>query len=98
MNTHTSYTPDPIDTSDVVLPEEIINLAERLAENTHEVWAQGRIDDGWIYGEQRDDVNKRHPCLVPYSDLSEKEKEYDRATAMETLKLILKLGFKLDKE
>lgn len=96
--TNTIYTPNPIDTSDVILPEEIMNLAEKLAENTHDVWALGRVNDGWTYGEQRDDTNKKHPCLIPYSELSESEKEYDRATAMETLKLILKLGFGIHRE
>lgn len=94
---NTTYTPNPIDTSDVILPEEIMNLAEKLAENTHDVWALGRVNDGWTYGEQRDDVNKKHPCLIEYSELSENEKEYDRATAIETLKLILKLGFRIEK-
>ena len=98
MDKSQTYTPAPIDTSDIILPEEIINLAEKLAENTHEVWSQGRINDGWTYGEQRDDTNKKHPCLIPYSELSENEKEYDRATAMETLKLILKLGFGIHRE
>lgn len=97
MNDKHAYTPSPIDTSDVILPEEILSLAERLAENTHEVWSQGRLNDGWTYGEKRDDINKKHPCLIPYSELSEGEKEYDRATAMETLKLIIKLGFKFEK-
>lgn len=95
MKNDSAYVPAPIDTSDVVLPEDILALAEKLAENTHEVWAQGRINDGWTYDEQRDDAGKKHPCLIPYSQLSESEKEYDRATALETLKLILKLGFSI---
>lgn len=92
---NSSYTPSPIDTSDVVLPADILELAERLAENTHEVWAKGRINDGWTYGETRDDLLKKHPCLIPYDELSESEKEYDRATALETLKLIVKLGYSI---
>lgn len=96
MDNKLTYVPKPIDTSDVILPENVLALAEKLAENTHEVWAQGRINDGWSYGEQRDDASKKHPCLIPYDELSESEKEYDRATAMETLKLIIKLGFEID--
>lgn len=91
-----NYTPSPIDTSDVTLPEDILSLAEKLAENTHEVWALGRVNDGWTYGEKRDDAAKKHPCLIPYDELPDSEKEYDRSTAMETLKLILKLGFKIE--
>jgi len=92
------YKPNPIDTSDIVLSEEILALAEKLAENTHEVWATGRINDGWTYGEQRDDSKKKHPCLIPYDELPESEKEYDRATALETLKLIIKLGYEIEKD
>jgi len=92
------YEPHVIDTSDVMVSSEIENLAELLARNTHEVWSQGRIRDGWTYGEKRDDTAKTHPCLVPYDQLPESEKEYDRHTSMETLKVILKLGFKIEKK
>ena len=91
------YTPKPIDTTEIELSQEIKELSELLAKNTHEVWSAGRIRDGWTYGEQRDDQKKHHPCLVPYEDLSESEKEYDRNTSLETLKLILKLGYKISK-
>ena len=64
-----------------------------MAKNVHEVWAQNRINDGWTYGSVRNDDKKQHPCLVPYEDLPEAEKEYDRATSQETIKLILKSGF-----
>lgn len=88
-----TYTPQPLDTSDVRLPNELEELVENMAKNVHEVWAQGRIEQGWTYGEERNDALKKHPCLVPYEDLPESEKEYDRNTAVSTLKLILKLGF-----
>lgn len=91
------YTPKPIDTSDVALPNNLEELAEKIAENVHEVWSAGRTADGWTYGEQRDDTNKKHPCLVQYSELTEDEKDYDRRTSQETIKLILKLGFKISK-
>lgn len=90
-----TYTPEPIDTTDVNLPEEMISLAEEIAKNVHEVWSAGRINDGWSYGERRDDIQKKHPCLVPYEELTEEEKDYDRRTSQETLKLILKLGFEI---
>ena len=90
------YTPSPVDISDVVLPKELDALVESIAKNVHDVWAQGRISDGWKYGKHRDDKNKLHPCLVPYEELPEGEKEYDRKTAVGTLKLIIKLGFKID--
>lgn len=89
------YTPTPISTDDVELPQELIDLSERIAQNVHDVWAAGRIADGWCYGPQRDDLKKTHPCLIPYTELSEDEKEYDRRTSEETIRLILKMGFKI---
>ena len=93
-----NYVPQPVDISDVLLPEELDELVEKLAENVHEVWAQSRMEQGWTYGTQRDDNLKHHPCLVPYDELPEVEKAYDRDTALGTLKLIRKLGFKIEKE
>ena len=90
-----NYDPKPIDTSGVSFPESLTALLEKLAENTHEVWAAGRMAEGWTHGPARDDKNKHHPCLVPYSQLPESEKEYDRRTAGETLKVILTLGYKI---
>lgn len=89
------YIPQPIDTDDVRLPEELDVLVEQIAKNVHDVWAKNRMEQGWSYGPERDDVLKEHPCLVPYEELSEQEKAYDRDTAMGTLKLICKLGFKI---
>lgn len=92
-----TYTPAPLDTREIELPKELDELIERMARNVHDVWAQGRIAEGWTYGEQRDDQLKTHPCLVPYEELPDAEREYDRQTAVQTLKLILKLGFKIHK-
>ncbi len=87
------YLPNPADTRDVELPNELLPLIEELAKNVHEVWSQNRIRDGWTYGPVRDDTLKKHPCLVPYDQLPESEKDYDRATSQQTLKFILKSGF-----
>ena len=92
---NSKYTPQPIDTKDVKLPEELEQLVEQMSKNVHEVWAETRIMQGWKYGEQRNDKHKTHPCLVPYEELPEEEKEYDRNTSIGTLKLIMKLGFKV---
>lgn len=93
-----SYTPQPVDTSDVMLPEELNELVELISKNVHEVWAKNRLDQGWTFGPERSDELKHHPCLIPYEELPEIEKAYDRDTAMGTLKLIAKLGFKITKE
>ena len=90
MNT---YNPTPIDTKDIALSPELMALAEKMAENVHDVWAQSRINEGWSYGLERNDALKTHPCLVPYGQLPESEKRYDRDTALTTLRLILKMGF-----
>ena len=91
------YIPSPIDLSEVELPNDINSLVELIAKNVHDVWAKQRIEEGWTYGEVKDSVKKTTPCLVPYEELPEEEKEYDRKTAMETLKLVVKLGYKITK-
>ena len=90
-----SYTSQTIDTSDVKLPKELETLVEQMAKNVHEVWAQTRIAQGWTYGERRDDQLKTHPSLIPYEELTEEERDYDRNTSVGTLKFILKQGFKI---
>lgn len=91
------YVPQPVDTVGIELPDELNELSELIARNVHEVWAEGRRKEGWTYGIKRDDSLRTHPGLVAYDALPEKEKDYDRHTAQETLKLIVKLGFKISK-
>ena len=98
MTMKPTYIPKPAQTDDIVLSEELNGLVEAMAKNVHDVWAESRISQGWIYGPERNDALKHHPCLVPYEDLPEVEKAYDRDTAVGTLKLICKLGFKITKE
>ena len=92
-----TYTPKPIDLSDVELTEDLNELREAIAENAHEIWAENRQAEGWTYGPQRDDQLKQTPDMVPYSQLPEGEKEYDREMAMKTIKLQKKLGYDLIK-
>lgn len=92
------YQPTPIATDDVELPEELLELTERLAENVHDVWAAGRIAEGWVYGERKNSQKKTTPLLVPYDELPETEKEYDRRTVLESIKLMKKLGYQLVKD
>lgn len=92
------YTPQPVDTSDIQLPAELESLVEDMSRNVHDVWAATRISQGWSYGEQRNDELKKHPCIVPYDELPEDEKEYDRNTSLSTIKLIIKLGFKITQQ
>lgn len=92
-----TYNPKPLDTSKIELSSDLMGLTEQIAENVHEVWSAGRIAEGWTYGEKRDDKLKQTPCLVPYSMLPESEKEYDRKTALNTLKLVIALGYRIEK-
>jgi hypothetical protein len=91
------YTPHPIDASDIHLSSELLELTEQIAAYVHDVWAAGRIAEGWQYGPERNDERKEHPGIVPYDELPENEKEYDRRTAMGTLKVVELLGFKIEK-
>ena len=91
------YNPQPIDTATVELSAELLKLTELLAKNTHDIWAAKRLAEGWKYGTTRNDERKEHPCLVPYEELLESEKEYDRGTAMEVVKVMKELGFKIEK-
>jgi len=69
-------------------------LTELLARNNHDIWAQKRLAEGWTCG-PRNDALKQNPCLVPYEELPESEKEYDRQTAIQTLKTIVALGYRI---
>ncbi|MBQ3119231.1 MAG: Ryanodine receptor Ryr [Clostridia bacterium] len=91
------YIPKPQDTSGVALSQEILEMTEQIAKNTHENWAKNKIEDGWVYGKELDDDKKTHPCLIEYEKLSEEDKDYDRTTAMEAIKLLIKNGYKITK-
>ena len=91
------YLPHPIDVSDVDLDDQLLELTEAIAENAHEIWAFQRKSEGWTYGPVRDDAKRQTPCLVPYEQLPEEEKAYDRNTAFGTLKFIVSQGFEIHK-
>lgn len=91
-----TYQPAPIDTSGISLPPGLEPLTEQLAKNTHDIWARERIAQGWKPGPRRNDETKEHPGLIPYDELSESEKRFDRQTALETIKLVLALGYRVE--
>lgn len=92
------YEPHPVNVDKIPLDGNLEELQEAIAENAHDVWAEARIKEGWTYGEKRDDTNKKHPDLVPYTALPDSEKEYDRIMAFNTIKLVKKLGFDIIKK
>jgi RyR domain len=91
-----TYKPRPIETSHIELSHEIVELTERLSEHAHDVWAKQRLADGWVHGRERNDATKQHPSLVPYAELSESEKQYDRNASLETIKAMLALGYRIE--
>ena len=93
-----TYRPNPLDTSGVCLPPEMLELAELLAKNTHDVWAKARMEEGWIFGPTRSDAEKTNPCLVPYDDLPEEEKEYDRRINQQLLAALCAMGYRVIKK
>lgn len=98
LQTVEEYDPQPVNLDDIPLTDDLLELREAIAENAHEVWAAARKREGWTYGPVRDDQNKRHPDLIPYSALPNGEKEYDRLMALDTIKLVMKLGFEIGKK
>lgn len=92
------YQPEPIDTAHILLPDDIIELLERIAENTHEVWSKQRMKEGWTYGTTRSDMDMKHPGLVPYDELPESEKAYDRIISENVLKMVYALGYEIKRK
>ena len=92
-----NYIPNPVDLREDELPQELVELVEAISKNVHDVWAANRMSEGWSYGPTRDDAKRETPCLVPYEELSDEEKAYDRNTATNTLKYIISLGYKITK-
>ena len=98
LQTIEDYEPQPINLDNVQVTDDLLELQEAIAENAHEVWTAARKKEGWTYGKERDDANKKHPDLIPYSSLPESEKEYDRLMAFDTIRLVTKLGFEIVKK
>ena len=92
------YIPEPIETKDVELSDDLKSISEDLGKHVHEVWAKGRITQGWTLGPVRNDELKQTPCLVPYEELTEEERDYDRNTSQETLRFLIKQGYRLVKD
>ncbi len=92
-----TYHPKLINLKYVELPEGFDELREAIAENAHDRWALERQSEGWTYGPKRDDSKLETPDMVPYAQLPESEKQYDRMMAEDTLKLLTALGYKIGK-
>jgi ryanodine receptor 2 len=93
-----NYVPKPMDTSHIKLPPHLEDMIEKLAANVHENWALLRVAEGWKFGAERNDQRKQHPCLIPYDQLPETEKHYDRQTVLATIKTLIALGCRIEKD
>lgn len=89
------YQPHPIDLTGITLDEKLQQDMEKIAQSIHEAWAAQRMREGWVYGETNDSEKKTHRCLVEYSRLPESEKDMDRITAAQTVKMLLWLGYEI---
>ena len=94
----TSYNDEPESKQKNDLPKELLPMVEPMAKHVHDVWMRTRMEQGWTYGKERNDNEKKHPCLVPYEELPEEEKDYDRKTSIETLRFIIGHGFRIEKD
>ncbi len=91
------YDPQPVDLTEIELSESIKDDLERIARNIHEVWAWQRKLRGWEYGEVYNEKERKHPCMTDYDDLPELERDMDRATVAQTIKMLLWLGYVIEK-
>ena len=99
LKTPRRYDPAPIDVTDVKFPKCITeDLIHELSRNNHDVWARKRMDEHWTFGTRRNDNTKEHPDLLPYELLVDQERDYDRASVIQTLKALLKLGYTVSKK
>jgi hypothetical protein len=91
------YKPAAIDTSGIDLSKDLPEVAVLLAKNSHRHWSERRLSEGWKFGPAPEYAKKEHPDLVAYEDLPDSEKAYDRSAAIETLRAIITLGYRIEK-
>ena len=93
-----AYTPNPINLSDIELDNRLQEDIEAISKNIHDTWAKQRMLGGWGYGDIYDQLEKKHPCLIAYEQLPEVEKDMDRATVTQTIKMLIHLGYTIEKK
>jgi hypothetical protein len=88
---------ESLDVSKIQLEPELLELTETLARHLHDTWVRLRSSEGWTFGPTRNDERKEHPCLIPYDQLPETEKELDRQMTRATLSTLIALGFEISR-
>uniref|UniRef100_A0A3P9P1N7 Ryanodine receptor 2 n=1 Tax=Poecilia reticulata TaxID=8081 RepID=A0A3P9P1N7_POERE len=91
--TPVTFTPIPVDINKVVLPPQLEDIREKMAENFHKLWVKDRIDLGWTNGPVKDEGKQHDPCLVEFAKLPEQERNQNLQMAEDILKTVLALGF-----
>ncbi|XKL68210.1 hypothetical protein PGB90_003701 [Kerria lacca] len=90
------YNPQPINTSSVVLNNDLNTIVQKFSEHYHDAWANRKFENSWIYGEQWSDINKTHSRLKPYTMLNDYEKERYKEPVRESLKALLAIGWSIE--
>lgn len=97
----TDYNPQPVDLSHVQLPEGMDSLRELLAAHNHDTWAANKMSprNGYVYGKETNDQADppTHCDLIPYEDLDDEKKKWDRDTAEASIRLLIHLGYTITK-
>ncbi|GAA6097331.1 ryanodine receptor 2 isoform X6 [Tachysurus ichikawai] len=97
MDAEGNFNPQPVDTSNVNVPEKLDHFINKYAEHSHEKWSMEKFANGWVHGEQLCDASKIHPLLKTYKGLSDKDKEVYRWPIRETLKTMLSWGWSIER-
>uniref|UniRef100_A0A6I8P2E1 Ryanodine receptor 2 n=1 Tax=Ornithorhynchus anatinus TaxID=9258 RepID=A0A6I8P2E1_ORNAN len=97
MDSEGNFNPQPVDTSNITIPEKLEYFINKYAEHSHDKWSMEKLANGWIYGEIYSDSSKVQPLMKPYKLLSEKEKEIYRWPIKESLKTMLAWGWRIER-
>nr|XP_045007932.1 ryanodine receptor 2 isoform X5 [Jaculus jaculus] len=97
MDSEGNFNPQPVDTSNITIPEKLEYFINKYAEHSHDKWSMDKLANGWIYGEIYSDSSKIQPLMKPYKLLSEKEKEIYRWPIKESLKTMLAWGWRIER-
>ncbi|KAM6128234.1 ryanodine receptor 2 [Pterocles gutturalis] len=97
MDSDGNFNPQPVDTSNITIPEKLEYFINKYAEHSHDKWSMEKFANGWTYGETYSESAKVQPLMKQYKLLSEKEKEIYRWPIKESLKTMLAWGWRIER-
>ncbi|NWR08262.1 RYR2 protein, partial [Paradoxornis webbianus] len=97
MDSDGNFNPQPVDTSNITIPEKLEYFINKYAEHAHDKWSMEKFANGWTYGETFSESAKVQPLMKQYKLLSEKEKEIYRWPIKESLKTMLAWGWRIER-